>query len=167
MRGLSADNAAVIRKDPAMRALAALIPLTLFAAPAQAADTAAKDSDFQIPAELTDPAMAETLGKMLGSLTKAMMDMPVGEVQAAIAGREPTAADKRRTVRDISGRDPDFERKVERQVAQSVPRMQAGMKAMAASLPAMAKALEAAAEQMESSIDRATANLPQPGYPKQ
>jgi hypothetical protein len=95
-----------------------------------------------------------------------MLDLPVGELQAAVEGREPSAADKRRTIRDMAGRDPDLERKVERQVADAVPRMQAGMKAMAASVPAMARALEQAAEQMESSIDRATANMPTPGYPK-
>jgi len=148
-----------------MRALAVLLPLALASAPAAAAEPP-RDSDFAIPAELTDPAMAETLGKMLASLTRVMMDMPVGELQAAVQGREPTAADKARTVRDIAGKDPDFERKVERQVASTMPRMQASLKAMSKSLPAMAKALEKAAEDMEAGIDRATANLPQPGYPK-
>ena len=145
-----------------MRALMVLAPLALLAAPAAAAEPQ-RDSDFEIPAELTDPAMADTLGRMLGSLTKVMMDMPVGEVQAAIEGREPSAADKRKR---LGAFRESFERKVERQIADAVPRMQAGMKAMAASLPAMAKALEQAAEQMEGSIDRATANMPQPGYPK-
>ena len=148
-----------------MRAFAVLLPLALAAAPASAAEPT-KDGDFQIPAELTDPAMAQTLAQMLGTLTRAMMDMPVGELQAAVEGREPSAADKARTVRDLAGRDPDFDRKVEQQIAQAMPRMQAGMKAMAASLPGMMKALEKAAEQMEGSLDRATANLPQPGYPK-
>jgi hypothetical protein len=148
-----------------MRALAVLVPIALFAAPAMAAEPQ-RDSDFQVPAELTDPAMAETLGKMLASLTRAMMDMPVGELQAAAAGREPTAADKSRTVRDLAGGDPNLERKIEQQVAIAIPRMQKSMQAMARSLPAMAKAMEKAAEQMEGSIDRATANIPQPGYPK-
>jgi len=148
-----------------MRALVAFAALALIGAPAAAAEPT-QDSDFQIPAELTDPAMAEKLGKMFGILTRAMMDMPVGEMQAAVEGREPTAADKTRTVRDVTGRDPNFERTVEAQVAQSVPRMQAGLKAMSKSLPAMAKAMEKAAEEMEGSLDRATANLPQPGYPK-
>jgi hypothetical protein len=153
----------MIRKETAMRALMVLTPLVMLAAPAAAAEP---EKDFEIPAKLTDPAMAQTLGRMLGSVTRAMLDLPVGELQAAVEGREPGAADKRRTIRDMAGRDPDLERKVERQVADAVPRMQAGMKAMAASVPAMARALEQAAEQMESSIDRATANMPTPGYPK-
>ncbi len=148
-----------------MRTLAVLIPLAILAAPAAAAEPQ-RDGEFDIPAEFTDPAMAETLGKMLGTLTKVMMDMPVGEMQAAVEGREATSADRTRTLRDLAGRDPDFERKVERQVAQSIPRMQASMKAMSKSLPAMAKALEQAADQFEGSLDRASANLPQPGYPK-
>jgi hypothetical protein len=148
-----------------MRAFVAFAVLALVAAPATAAEPLS-DSDFAIPPEMTDPAMAQTLGKMFGALTKAMMDMPVGEMQAAIEGREPTPADKARTVRDMTGRDPNFERRVETQVAQSVPRMQAGLKAMSKSLPAMAKALEKAADEMEGSLDRATANIPQPGYPR-
>lgn len=148
-----------------MRMLAAFTAALLIGAPAAAAEPA-KDREFEIPAEMTDPAMGETLGKMFGALTKAVMEMPVGEVQAAVEGRQPTATDKARTVRDMAGRDADFERKVEAQVGQAVPRMQAGLKAMASSLPAMMKALEQVAEEMEDSIDRATANLPQPGYPK-
>ena len=145
-----------------MRVFVAFAAIALITAPAAAAPA----DEYQIPPEMTDPAMAETLGKMLASMTKAMMDMPIGGLQAAAEGREATAEEKRRTVRDMAGRDPDFERKVETQVAQAVPRMQAGMKAMASSLPGMMKALEKAAEEMEGSLDRATANLPQPGYPK-
>ena len=149
-----------------MRALMVLLPLVLAAAPSAAAEPQ-RDGDFQIPSELTDPAMAEALGKMLANITKVMMDMPIGEMQAAAEGREPTAADKTRTVRDLAGRDPNFERKVEEQVRLAMPRMQATMKAMAKSLPAMAKAMEKATEGMEDRLDRATANLPTPGYPKQ
>ena len=147
-----------------MRNLVACASLALLAAPAAAQP--APSRDFAIPPELTDPAMADTLGKMLGSLTRAMMDMPVGEVQAAVEGRPATPADKARTVRDMAGPNANIERQVQTQVAQSVPRMQAGLKAMASSLPGIMQSLEKAAEAMEGSLDRATANIPQPGYPK-
>lgn len=156
-----------------MRALVALPMLLVLALPAPAAAQTAPTAPapesattFAIPSELTDPAMAETLARVLGSMTRVMMDVPVGEMQAAVEGRQPTLADKRRTIRDLTG-GRDFDRNVERQVAVAMPRMQAAMKAMAASLPAMAKALEKAAEGMEAEIDRAAANMPQPGYPKQ
>ena len=149
-----------------MRALALLLPLSVAATPALAAPQATPDQPIQIPRELTDPAMGQQLGKMMGVLTRAMMDMPIGEVQAAMEGREPTAADKRRTVRDVAGGDPNLDRKVEAQVAQAMPRMQAGMKAMASSLPVMMKTIEQAAEQMQGTLDRATANLPDPTYPR-
>jgi hypothetical protein len=147
-----------------MRPLIPFAALAMIATPAAAAP--ADEGRYAIPPAMTDPAMAETLGKMLASMTRAMLDVPVGGLQAAAEGREPTAEEKRRTVRDMAGGDPHLERRVEAQVAQAVPRMQAGMKAMAASLPGMIKALEKAAEEMEGGIDRATANLPQPGYPK-
>ena len=147
-----------------MRAFALLLLLALVATPAAAAEER-KDS-ITIPSELTDPAMAETLSKMLSSLTKAMLDVPIGEVQAAAQGRTATPADKARTIRDMAGHDHDLERRVEQQVRQAMPRMQATMKAMAASLPAMARSVENVAEEMEGGIDRATANLPTPGYPK-
>lgn len=147
-----------------MRSFIAWATLAMIAAPVAAAP--ADEDRYTIPPELTDPAMAQTLGKMLASVTKAMMDMPVGGLQAAVEGREATAEEKGRTLRDMSGRDPDLERRIESQVVQAVPRMQAGMKAMASSLPGMMKALEKAAEDMEAGIDRATVNLPQPGYPK-
>jgi hypothetical protein len=156
----------LIRKEAAMRALVAFATLAILTAPAAGA-APENEPEYQIPSELTDPAMAANLGKMLGAAMRAMMDVPVGEMQAAVEGRAPTAADKRRTVRDLAGRDPNFDSKLEAQVVQAMPRMQAGMKAMTGSLPGMMKALEKAAEQMEGSIDRATANVPQPGYPKQ
>jgi hypothetical protein len=155
---------AAIREEVIMRSFIAWASLAMIAAPVAAAP--ADEDRYTIPPELTDPAMAETLGKVLASMTKAMMDMPVGGLQAAVEGREATAEEKGRTLRDMAGRDPDVERRIESQVAQAVPRMQAGMKAMASSLPGMMKALEKAAEDMEAGIGRATANLPQPGYPK-
>lgn len=151
-----------------MRSLLVLVPLALLSAPAMAAEPASPVADqFEFPAELTDPAMAETLAKILGSLTRAMMDMPVGEMQAAVEGRQPSAADKGRTVRDMTAGGADIERQVEAQVAQSVPRMQASLKALAESLPGMMKALGKAADDMEARIEGTAANLPQPGYPKQ
>ena len=140
-----------------MRALLIALPLMLAPVPAMAAPKEAP----QLPPELSDPAMADKLGKMMGALTRALMDMPVGEMEAAVQGREPTAADRSRRVRDHIG-GPDTEREVEAKVAASGRQMQAMSQALVASLPSILKSLEG----VERELERATANLPDPTYPR-
>ena len=128
-----------------MRLLLIALPLTLIAAPAMAQPARAPE----LPRELTDPAMADKLGKMAGALSRALLDLNVGEVQAAVEGRPVTQADRRRTVRDMAARgDPNIERNIERQAATS------------------GAAILDAIDRASDDIDRATANLPQPGYPR-
>jgi hypothetical protein len=147
-------------KDDPMRLLFAAVPLALLASPAIAA---APHRAPQMPRELTDPATADKLGRMAGALSKVLLDLPVGEIQAAAEGRPVTPADRRRTVRDMAAKDdPYIEQRIERQAVQSGVALQAGIKAMANAMPAILDALERA----EGEIDRATANLPQPGYPR-
>ena len=117
-----------------------------------------------IPRELTDPAMADRLARMMQAMSKAFLEMPVGEIEAAAEGRPATRADRRRTVRQIGrAEDPNFERDLQRQIANSKPMIEASMKALAAALPAMMKGLSEAGRELE----KATANLPSPNYPKQ
>ena len=100
---------------------------------------------------------------MMQALSKAFLDLPVGEVQAAVQGRAPTAAEKKLTVRDLGRRnDPNFERDLQRQIAQSGPMIRQSMKALSDSIPAMMKGLQ----DMQESIERAAANMPDPTYPK-
>jgi hypothetical protein len=144
-----------------MRAAVVLtLPLMALAAPAAAAPERAISD---IPPELTSPETAQKLGKMAGVLSKALLDLEVGEIAAAAEGREASPAEKRRTVRDLAAKgDPDLERDIERQVAAAGPMISRSMKAMSAALPALIRAMEGVADEME----RATANLPQPGYPR-
>jgi hypothetical protein len=145
-----------------MRHFLFAVPIALIAAPV-AAQTAAEPGQIEIPRELTDPAMADKLAKVLQGLSKSFMELPVGEVQAAVEGREATAREKRMTVRDLGRRgDPDFDRKLERQIAEAKPMIEHSMKALAQALPAMTRALSDVARQME----RATANMPRPDYPR-
>ncbi len=144
-----------------MRLILAALTTTLVAAPAAAEP--AKRAPVELPAALGDPAMADKMGAMMGALTRAMMDVNVGELQAAVEGRRATAAEKRRTVRDLAGKnDPNFERRIAEQTAAGGKTMQAATKALVASLPAILSAMDGAAEQ----IERAAANLPDPTYPK-
>jgi hypothetical protein len=143
-----------------MRLKLAILPIALLATPAVAQP---QSDPIQIPPELTDPATMARVGDTVGALSHALMDMPVGEIQAAIEGRPATPADRRRTVRDVASRgDPNFEANLQRQIAQSQVTMQASIRAMSAAMPAISRAVSQAAEE----IERATANLPQPGYPK-
>ncbi len=128
--------------------------------PAPAPRAAVTGAPVTIPPQLTDPRFTDRLVDMMQVLTKSFLDTPVGEVQAALEGRKPTAADKRRTVRSDTSMS---ERQLEEQIERSRPMMQASMKAMAAALPAVMKGMTDAAREME----KATSNLPQPGYPKQ
>jgi len=139
-----------------MRALLLALPLALMPMP-----VAAAPANHHLPPELSDPAMADKLGRMMGSLTKALMEMPIGELEASVQGREPTAADKNKRVRDAIG-GPGAEKQVEAEVAASGRQMQAMTKALVASLPTIMASLEG----VERELERATANLPDPTYPK-
>jgi hypothetical protein len=139
-----------------MRIVFAALPLMFVAAPALAAPAAP-----QLPPELSDPAMADKLGRVAGVLTKSLMDMPVGEIEAAIEGRSPTPADRAKRVRDEIG-GPAAEQQVAADVAQSGRQIQAMTKALVSSLPAIMGALS----QAQRELERATANLPDPTYPR-
>jgi hypothetical protein len=144
-----------------MRILLAMIPLLVIASPALAQGPAAPPP--RIPPQLTDPKMADRLADTMQSLSQALLNLPVGEVQAAVEGRAPTPAEKKLTVRDLGRRDDrDFDRNFRRQIAQARPAIEHGMKALNAALPAVMKALDDAGR----AIDRAAANMPDPTYPK-
>ena len=141
-----------------------LAAAVLIAAPAMAAPKqASKQAPITVPPELSDPAVADQIGRMSGALAKAMMDMPVGELEAAVEGRPATPADRARRVRDeVAPGDADFDRRVAAETAQSGRTMQAATKALVASLPSILASLESVRVELE----KATANLPDPTYPK-
>lgn len=144
-----------------MRFALIALPLTVIAAPALAQQTPppAPPESIQLPPELTDPKWADRLTDAMVAMSKVFLELPVGEVEAAIEGRPPTAADKRRTVRSETRMS---ERDVRQQIEEARPAMQAGMKAMAAALPAIMKGMSEAQREME----RAMSNVPRPDYPK-
>ena len=111
------------------------------------------------PPVLGDGQVVDQLGSVVGGVTKALLDLPVGEVEAAIENRPPTRADRAKTVRSVTGVN---ERDVDRQMAEGTRAVKASGAALERALPVIVEALNRAGEQ----IDRATANLPQPGYPR-
>jgi hypothetical protein len=147
-----------------MRAFQLILPLALMASPALAQTKPAPPPEtITVPPELTDPAMTDRLGTMMQALSKAFLNLPVGEIEAAAKGRPATEADRRQTIRDLGRKqDPNFERNLDRDLAASRVAMQASMKAFAAALPAMTRSLAEA----RRAIEQVTANLPSPVYPK-
>jgi len=138
-----------------MRLNLLLIPVAALAAPALAAPS---PDNLQLPPELSDPRLADRLTDTMLALSKTFLNLPVGDVEAALDGRKPTAADKRHTVRSETGMN---ERDLTAKIEASRPAMHAGQEALVAALPALMKGVTDA----EKEFERATANLPQPGYP--
>ena len=87
------------------------------------------------------------------------MDLPVGNIEAALEGRPATPADRNRRIRDI---EPGLDREVKTQVAQARPMIRRSAKALSDALPEMMHGIE----QVQKSLERAAANMPDPNYPK-
>jgi hypothetical protein len=143
-----------------MRPLFLLMPALLAAAPA-AAQPAPRPPErrVEVPPELTDPRMVDQLGDMMGAVMKAFMNMPVGEVEAAVENRPVTPADRRKTVRSETGMS---DRELDQQIEQGKVAMKSGSQAMVRALPVITDALARAGDE----IARAVANLPSPDYPR-
>lgn len=141
-----------------MRTIYLALPALLLATPACAEPYRAPPV---LPPELSDPAMADRLGQALGAMTKALMNLPVGEVEAAVEGRPATPADRKRTVGDTIG-GHGVEREVAAKAAQSGRAVQAGAQAMARALPQIIAAMNG----VERDVERAMSNIPDPTYPR-
>jgi hypothetical protein len=113
----------------------------------------------QLPPELTDPRMLDQLGNVAGVLARALLELPVGEVEAAIENRPVTAEDRRKTVASETGMNPG---ELEGEVERGKIAVKQGGQAMVRTLPVITRALSQAGEQ----INRAIANLPSPTYPR-
>jgi hypothetical protein len=136
----------------------------LTAAPAVAAPQPVMPAPV-LPPVLTDPALADRAGAIAGAVTRSLMNLPVGEVEAAIEGRPATRADRQRTMRDTIG-DPYLDQRIADEAATSGRTVQAvsqaATRALAASLPAILQAVEGA----RADIEHAVGNLPDPTYPR-
>ena len=141
-----------------MRTTLALVPLMIAAAPVAAA-APPQQAQPQVPPQLSDPAMADRLADTMQAMSRAFLNLPVGEIEAAVEGRPPTPADRNRTLRS---EDPNLDLKVQTQIAQARPMIRQSMKAISDAMPAMMKSLHEAKEALE----RAAANMPDPNYPK-
>jgi len=128
-----------------------------------AAPAAAQPVAPQLPPILTDPASAQRLTGVLDAITDAVLNIRVGDVRAAVEGREATPQERAMTVRDMARRDdPDFDRHLHGKLATVGPAIQQSAGAVNRALPQVMRSLEDA----QRSIERAVANLPDPTYPR-
>ena len=140
-----------------MRLAGFMLLAGLAASPAAAApDTSA------IEHALRDPATAERIDRSMKAMTDALLDLKVGELQAAVEGRQPTPADRALTVRELERRGGGDPEAIRRQIREAGPAIAKGMNALASALPAMSGALE----DLEKALEKVAANVPDPTYPR-
>ena len=137
-----------------MRLYCLAAPLVLASSVAFAAP-APPNSQIEIPPEMTDPHFVQRLMGMTDALSKAFLELRVGEIQAAAEGRPATSADRDRTVGQIAHISPQ---ELNRQIAEARPQMEAATQAFVKQLPEITRSLSDAA----NALERAAANMPQP-----
>jgi len=138
-----------------------ILPLLLCATPAFAQDSPAAATE--LPTELIDPAAAMKLARTMQALSTALLNIRVGDMHAALEGREATPEERNLTVGDIVRRkDPNFDRDVQREVVTMGPKIQRSMQALNRALPEVMRDIDDA----KRSLDRAVSNLPDPNYPR-
>ncbi|WP_114228614.1 MULTISPECIES: hypothetical protein [Sphingomonas] len=113
----------------------------------------------QLPPEIANGEIVDRAVPVLRALSHAFLDLPVGEVQAAIEDRPVTRADRNRRVRDVAGID---ERDVDRGIARNGATLKHGAQSMARALPVIQRALNQAGDDVARALD----NLPSPAYPR-
>lgn len=143
-----------------MRKALVALPLAILAAPAFAAAPPPPPVIVPPPPpQLADPATAYRIADMAQAMSKALLDLPAGEIEAAAEGRDATPQEKARTLRDVARRDdPDFDRNIDRKIADARPKIRQSIRAINDALPAITRSLAEAA----AAIQRVADNLPQP-----
>ena len=143
-----------------MRKALLALPLAIMATPAFAAPP---PPPIAIPPQFADPATADKLADMAQAMSKALLDLPAGEIEAAAEGRDATPQDKARTLRDVARRDdPNFDRNIDRKIAEARPKIRQSIRAINDALPAITRSLAEAA----AAIQRVADNMPQPYDPQ-
>ncbi len=145
-----------------MRKNLILMPLLICASPALGQDFP-PPAAIQLPPELTDPAAAMKLARTMQAVSSALLNIRVGDMRAALEGREATPRERNETVGDIVRRkDPNFDRDVQREVATVGPKVMRGMQVVNRALPQVMQDVDDA----QRSLERAVSNLPDPNYPR-
>jgi hypothetical protein len=139
-----------------MRKTLILLPLFGLAAPV-AAQPMPPAGELQ--RALDDPATIDRVTDAVQAMSRAVLDMPIGNVEAAVEGRQATPADRGKTLGQLGRIDPE---QVQQQIAAARPKIERSLKAFSTALPEVMDSLQ----RVSSAIDRAAANLPDPSYPR-
>jgi hypothetical protein len=143
-----------------MRKILIFVPLLMCATPALAQNA---PPAFQLPRELTDPQSAMKLAAKLQGISNALMNVRVGELGAALEGRQATPRERNVTVGDlVHQKDPNFERHMQQKVATVGPKVLQTMQTLNRTLPQVMHDVD----DVQRSVERAVANLPEPTYPQ-
>ena len=144
----------------AMRKSLIVLPLLLVATPAFAQEA---PPAIQLPPELTDPAATMKLARTMQAVSTALLNIRIGDMRAALEGREASPRERNETVGDIVRRkDPNFDRDIQRKVATVGPQIQRSMQAINRALPQVMQDVD----DVQRSLERAVSNLPDPNYPR-
>lgn len=142
-----------------MRKTMIFLPLLLGATPAVAQDS---PQAMKISRELTDPESAMKLAAKLQTLSNAVLNIRVGDLGAALEGRDARPSERNATIGDLIRRkDPEFDRHIQEQVASVGPKVMQGMQTLQQALPRILHDVD----DVQRSLKRATSNLPDPTYP--
>jgi hypothetical protein len=135
-----------------MRTTFLFMPLLLAASPVSA----------QV-APVVPPSAADRAASTLDAITDAVLDLRIGRLKAAIDGRPASPAEQQMTIRDVeSARNPGFDHQLHRQIAEARPIMRQGIAAVNDAVPEVLDGLQ----QVSRALERATANMPDPTYPR-
>lgn len=100
---------------------------------------------------LDDPELPEKAARSTEALVAVLETLPIGNIEAAIEGREPTEADRARTlgdIMDVDGREIGDELAVA--ITENRPRIEAGIDAAVVTLPALIAAVESLRVELEA-----------------
>ena len=138
-----------------------LISASIFAIAAPAAILAQPPlhpEDEEIVRNLPSPREAEEIGRVMGDVADAVLDVPVGPMIDAIdPGRRLSRRERDRTLGDIASRDdPRYRERMRR----SMDAISIGMGDMVAQMAVLAPVLRRTMEDVERRIEDATHRLP-------
>lgn len=100
---------------------------------------------------LDDPDLPEKAGRVTEALVTILDTLPIGQIEAAVEGREPTADDMSRTLGDVADLDGEaLGEEVAIAIADNRHRIETGRNAVIATLPHLILAVESLKAELEA-----------------